>query len=181
MMKQAHTFDPATPGVPSVEDLPPAARFSLRAREASREALGAALGLALPTRIGERAEGAGREAVCLGPDEWLIVAPEAEGPAIAEALAATYESAPHAAANISDREVGFRVSGPGTLSLLAMGCPRDLAALAVGRAVRTVFDGASVVLWRDGEEEFRLDIWRSFAPHGRALLETGRAELAAGL
>jgi sarcosine oxidase, subunit gamma len=175
-----HNAD-ATAAIPTIEELPPVARFSLRARATARDSLGAALGLTLPTRIGDRARSGGREVVCLGPDEWLIVGPEADGPSIAEAAAAAYAATPHALANISDREVSVRISGPGTLSLLAMGCPRDLSKLASGRAVRTVFDGATVVLWRDGEEDFRLDAWRSFAPHCRALLETGLSELRAGL
>ena len=54
-------------------------------------------------------------------------------------------------------------------------------ALAEGRAVRTVFDSATVVLWRDGPAEFRMDIWRSFAPHVRSLLAQAEAELIAGL
>jgi sarcosine oxidase subunit gamma len=53
--------------------------------------------------------------------------------------------------------------------------------LKPGRAVRTVFDGVQVVLWRDAPDAFRLDVWRSFMPHVRALLETGRRELATGL
>ncbi|GAD57192.1 sarcosine oxidase subunit gamma [Limimaricola cinnabarinus] len=121
-----------------------------------------------------------RTALCLGPDEWLIHAPEAERDAIVEAGAAAYASAPHALVEISDREISYAVSGPAARELLTIACPRDLDRLATGRAMRTVFDTAQVVLWRDGEDAFRLDVWRSFAPHVRALLETGRAEIAAG-
>ncbi|WP_102108662.1 sarcosine oxidase subunit gamma [Oceaniglobus roseus] len=176
-----HTDDFAPEDLPAIEVLPPAARFSLRARPAQAEVLGRALGLTLPGRVGERTGEAGREAMCLGPDEWVILAPEEDGAAIVQALADAYGEAPHALADISDREIRFRVSGKGTLDLMAMGCPRDVSAIAPGRGARTVFDGATVVLWRDGEEDVRLDVWRSFAPHVRDLLETGRAELAAGL
>jgi sarcosine oxidase subunit gamma len=158
------------------------ARVSLRARTEDRGTLAAALGAGLPARVGDRAEGAGgRAALCLGPDEWLLTAPEAGLGALLDALAAVYAEAPHAAIDISDRELTVAVEGPRARELLSIGCPRDLARLEPGRAVRTLFDGVQVVLWRDGPEAFRLDAWRSFMPHVRALLETGRRELATGL
>ena len=51
--------------------------------------------------------------------------------------------------------------------------------IAPGTGCRTVFDEAQVILWRDGPEAFRLDVWRSFLPHVVALLETGMRELRA--
>lgn len=47
--------------------------------------------------------------------------------------------------------------------------------------VRTVFDSATIVLWRDGPAEFRMDIWRSFAPHVRSLLAQAETELSAAV
>ena len=67
------------------------------------------------------------------------------------------------------------------LDLLATGCPRDVEALAEGGGVRTVFDSATIVLWRDGPAEFRMDIWRSFAPHVRSLLAQAETELSAAV
>jgi sarcosine oxidase gamma subunit len=37
------------------------------------------------------------------------------------------------------------------------------------------------VLVRDGETEFTLSAWRSFAPHVADLLATGQREFASGL
>lgn len=185
MTRQRHDFAPAA-GAAAVEirDVAPSARVSLRARDGA--ALSGALGLDLPARVGDQAEGgqgakAGRTALCLGPDEWLLTAPEAGLEALLSDLSGAYGAAPHAAVDISDREVTFAVEGPRAAELLSIGCPRDLARLEPGRAVRTVFDGVQVVLWRDGPSAFRLDVWRSFASHARELLETGRRELAAGL
>ena len=67
------------------------------------------------------------------------------------------------------------------LDLLATGCPRDLARMPVGDGTRTVFDTAQVVLTREAEDRFHLTVWRSFAPHVRALLDLAARELAAGL
>ena len=69
----------------TITELPPATRIALRL--ADREAAAAALGLDLPTRIGTRAVAGERSALCLGPDEWLIEAPAADGAALAATLA----------------------------------------------------------------------------------------------
>lgn len=176
MTTQKHDF---AAGPVTIEELAPAARFALRVRAGHRAAVSAALALDLPMRVGDRVEANGREALCLGPDEWLVLAPESTAPAAA--AAAIYGEAPHSLVEISDREITLRLSGPQVLDLLATCCPRDVAALAVGRGVRTVFDSATVTLWRDGPETFRMDVWRSFLPHVRALLGLAEAELRAGL
>ena len=165
----------------SVSDLPTSARFSLRVGPAERAAASRALGLDLPERIGVRVVEGGRSALCLGPDEWVLHAPEAEAAAIRDAFAAVESEAPHSLVDISDREIALAIEGPAALDLLACGCPRDLARLPVGAGTRTVFDSAQVVLTREAEDRFRLEIWRSFAPHVRAILATATAELAAGL
>ena len=163
----------------TVSLLAPVARFSLRVGDAEREAAAAALGIGLPERIGRRTAAEGIEALCLGPDEWLVLAPETEAGRIAEACDAAYANAPHSLTEITDREVTVRIEGQRAAELLTLGCPRDIDRLPVGEARRTVFDGVAVVLWRDGDQSFRIDIWRSFAPHVIALLETGCAEFAA--
>lgn len=139
----------------------------------------AASGLALPTKIGEREAEGTRTALCLGPDEWLLETPEADGPTLREALAGL--AGPFSAVEVSDREVTFALEGTGVLDLLATGCPRDLARMPVGSGARTVFDTVQVVLSREAENRFHLSVWRSFVPHVRALLDIAARELAAGL
>ena len=156
---------------------PAPGRLSLRARQATLPALGGALGVALPERIGQRSAAAGIEAICLGPDEWTIVTP-ADGVAGLLAAGAGVDQ-PHSLVDISGREVTLRIDGPRASELLTLGCPRDIATIAVGEGRRTLFDGATVVLWRDGENSFRMDVWNSFAPHLVQLLEIGARELAA--
>lgn len=176
MTDQKHQFDLSPV---RVEDLPPVLRLSLRVRPAHRDRLGRALGLDLPARIGARMAADGTEALCLGPDEWLIAAPEGADPA--SAARAIYPDVPHSLADISDREISLRLSGPAVLDLLASCCPRNVAAMPVNGGARTVFDCATVILWRDGPADFRMDVWRSFAPHVRALLAQVQGELATGL
>lgn len=176
MTYEKHQFEAA---LVTVEDLPPALRLSLRVKPPHRETLARALGLDLPVRVGARSRNGDTEALCLGPDEWLIVAPE--GTDLAASARAAGPAAPYSLVDISDRETTLRLSGPAVLDLLAACCPRNVAAMPAGGAARTVFDSATVILWRDGPAEFRMDVWRSFAPHVRALMAQVRTELAAGL
>ena len=153
-------------------------RLSLRAR-GDLAALNAALGLTLPDRIGRRAAAGAVEAIRLGPDEWtLLVAADAVA-GVAAACAAAYAAHPHSLVDISGREVTLLIEGPKAVELLTLGCPRDIAAIPAGEGRRTLFDGASVVLWRDAADRFRIDVWNSFAGHVADLLETGCKELAA--
>ncbi len=156
----------------------PVARFSLRARPAARATLARVLGLPLPDRIGARSRAEAREALRLGPDEWLIHAPEAEAPRLTADCAAAYDAAPHSLVEITDREVTFTLTGPKATELLTLGLPRDPDSIAVGEGRRTIFDGQTVVLWRDEDQAYRMDVWRSFAPHLAHLLATGCRELA---
>lgn len=176
MTNQKHQFD-ASPVL--VEEAAPVLRLSLRVKPAHRDAVARALSLTLPTRVGQRAAAGEVEALCLGPDEWVIVAPE--GSALQDAARAVYGDAPHSLVDISDREITLRLSGPAVLDLLASCCPRNVAAMAVGSAARTLFDSATVVLWRDGASDFRMDVWRSFTPHVLSLMNQVRRELSSGL
>lgn len=177
------TFEPgpiARSSAVRVTLLAPVARFSLRARAADLPALGQALGLDLPQTIGDRARAGTTGVLCLGPDEWHILAAETDAAGLASACAAIYDATPHSLTDISDREVSVLIEGPAASELLTLGCPRDIDRIAPGRGCRTVMDGVTVLLRRDAPDRFRLDIWRSFAPHVIDLLRTGCAELAIG-
>lgn len=162
----------------TVEMLAPVARLSLRARPNALPQLSTALGLDLPVRIGTRASAGATEALCLGPDEWQILSPEADLARLSAACAKVYADAPHSLTEISDRELTVQITGPKAAELLTLGCPRDIDTIQVGQGRRTLFDGATVLIWRDADQSFRMDIWRSFAPHVVALLKTGCTELA---
>lgn len=154
------------------------ARFSLRAR-GDLGPLEGALGLTLSGRIGTRTDAGMLQAMRLGPDEWVLHVPESAASGIRSACEAIYAAHPHSLVEISGREVTFVIEGPRAVELLTLGCPRDIETIAVGEGRRTLFDGATVLLWRDEETLFRMDCWNSFAPHLLHLLETGCRELAA--
>ncbi len=142
-----------------VAALPPATRLSLRTADAA--AAGAALGFTLGTPIC-RAEAAGpRAALKLGPDEWLLLAPDGEAAALMGVAVAG------SLVDVSHRSTAIEISGPFAVEALAAFVALDLdaAAFPVGMCSRTVFGKAEIVLWRTAAEVFRIEVWRSFAPY----------------
>lgn len=164
----------------SVAVLPPVARFNLRIAPGDLAVASEALGAVMPSKIGQGAAHDERAAWCLGPDEWLLHAPEAEQATIVATFASARADTPHSLTVISDREFTIEISGPRAAELLSVGCPLDLARMAPGTAKRTVFDSAQVVLICDGPQAFRIEVWRSFFPHVHELLEIATQELASG-
>jgi sarcosine oxidase, subunit gamma len=150
----------------ALEPLPAAARYILRGGEPVRAAAAAAAGVGIPiepcraTLQGERA------ALWLGPDEWLLIAPEHDG-ALAGSLAKALAGLPHSLVDVSHRQIAGELRGPHAVTLLAAGCPLDLdeSAFPVGMCTRTVLAKAEVVLWRTGVESFRLEVARSFVAY----------------
>lgn len=167
-------------GPVSLTLLPEAARFSLRIDPGSLDSASKALGVILPSKIGKRAASGTRSALCLGPDEWEILAGEEERMEIEAAFAAIYPKAPHSLTDTSDREITILIEGVQAAELLSVACPIDFGQLASGDGKRTVFDSAQVVLYRDSEDSFRMQVWRSFLPHVWELLNIANREFAAG-
>lgn len=161
--------------------LPMGARFNLRIARALVEEASTAFCVQLPDTIGVAVSKAKRTALCLGPDEWVLYAEASDISAVTKAYEGIYASAPHSLVDISEREIAVSISGEHAMTLLSVGSPIDLKKIVIGEGRRTVFDGASVVLHRDGETDYRLEVWRSFLPHVWDLLNTANRELAAGL
>lgn len=144
---------PATPfvaGGVTISLAPPMARYSLRARQG--EALEALLGVKVPNKIGAT-EG---NIACLGPDEWLIRAPAGTILPVAEGLTV-------AVTDVSERSICLYIEGPRAAQLIMSGCPQDLERFPVGKASRTVFETVEIVLIRQANDQFHIEVWRSFA------------------
>lgn len=159
----------------------PLARFVLRGVAAADPA-GAALGGPLPRTVNRAATAGARSALCIGPDEWLLLAPDADKAAFEAALQAALASVPHALVDVSHRQTAILLDGPGAALALNAAVPLDLGTTAfpVGMATRTIFEKAEIVLWRTGPESFHVEVWNSFAPYVWDLLEAVRTENAAG-
>ena len=142
----------------------PLARWSLRGRDPG--ALTRAVGHKVPARIGESLGGM----LCLGPDEWLLRLPEGSSIPLGEGL-------PLSVVDISERAVSLVLEGPHAIGVLSSGCPRDLSKWAVGYGSRTLYETVEMVLIREAEERWVVEVWRSFAPWLHLALVTAASHL----
>jgi sarcosine oxidase, subunit gamma len=155
------------PGV-TLTPAPPANRVSLRADPADAKALSKALGLELPMTPKTSARNDhGRLVAWLGPDEWLIIDEKADPLADLEKVTAL-----HSAVDISHRNSAILVSGKGARATVQSGCPQNLSdkMFPVGAASRSVMGKIEVLILRTGDNEFRVECWRSFSDYAFAML-----------
>jgi sarcosine oxidase subunit gamma len=150
-------------------------RFSLRTSGAARVEAGAAFSCPLPPRIGGLEQREGRYALCVGPDEWFLLAPIAESETIEERFRAL--ETPHSLVDVGNREVGIDVSGPAATLTLNSGSALDLSIMAPGSGARTIFDKAPIVLIKFSADHYRLEVWQSFATHAWDLLAAASREI----
>ena len=108
----------------------------------------------LPTRIGDVGDASGDLAIMLGPDEWLLIG----------AVKGDSAGQPVSIVEVSDRQIGFDITGPRSAELLVSGCPLDLERMVVGRGTRTIYETVEIVVIKRAPDAFRLEVWRSFAP-----------------
>jgi sarcosine oxidase, subunit gamma len=161
-----------------IHRLPPVRRWSLRCRAGSVAAIGAALGLPLPEAMCRANGQDGRAALHLGPDEWLLRAPDDDAAWVAS-IAAAVQGKPFSLVGIGDRQLGLMITGPSAEAILSAGCPLDLGekAFPIGMCTRTIFAKAEVLLWRR-DEGFIVEYWRSFADYIEGLLDQAENDLA---
>jgi sarcosine oxidase, subunit gamma len=158
--------DAASPAI--IRPLPGAARFSLRLREEDAAAIGEAAGFSVDQRLNRFAARGERLSRRLGPNEWLLIGPEADGEAIAAEIAATLGERFHSLVDIGHRNVAIEVKGAHAADIINAGCPLDLfeASFPTGMATRTILGKAEIVLARtDDTPTFRVECWRSFASY----------------
>lgn len=159
--------------------LPAAARVAFRASDDDAIArAGAAFGVALPREVCRAAVDGERAALWLGPDEWMLVATNENGADVVAALESALGDRPCSVVDVSDRSLALAIEGVEVEAVLASACPLDLAlaAFPVGMCTRTVLAKSEITLRRTSETTFVIDVWRSFAPYVRGVLEEARRE-----
>ena len=129
----------------------PMVRYSIRARQP--QALETLFNARFPHKIGATEGGI----ACLGPDEWLLRAGEGTAIPMGEGL-------PLAVTDISERAVCLIVEGARAAEVLMSGCPLDLELFAAGRATRTIYETVEIILIREAQDCFHVEVWRSFSP-----------------
>ena len=128
----------------------PMQRYALRARRA--ENLETVFQVTMPRKIGASEGGI----ACLGPDEWYLRTE-------AGATIPTASGLPVAITDISDRSTCLVLEGPRAAEILMSGCPIDLDNFAIGRATRTIYETVEVMIIREADDRFHVELWRSFA------------------
>ena len=155
------------------------ARFTLRVADAGRRDAGAAFGCPIPARIGDFEQREGRLALCVGPDEWFLLAPIVEAQKIVDGFRQVVT--PHSLVDVSHREVGIDVSGPSASVALNSGSALDLSNMSPASSTRTIFDKAPIVLVKHSDDQYRIEVWQSFATHVWELLAAASREIALGI
>lgn len=147
--------------------LTPATRLVLQGGPAARAAAGEAFGVPLPESPCRANSVESRAALWLGPDEHLLLGRHEDRQIIAAGLEAALTGIGHSLVDVSQRQIALRVSGPHAAAILNTGCPLDLdpAEFPPGMCTRTLFGKSDIILWRRGDEEFHLEVWRSFSDY----------------
>lgn len=156
-------------------------QIGLRAEpgSAAHAALSAATGVHLPSAVGQVVGTEDGTAVLwLGPDEFLLVAPDGSEP-FSSLVAALGDEAGQVVDLSANRTV-IELSGPSARAVLEKSCPADLhpRSFEIGSAITTVLGPVPVLLWKTGEQTFRVLPRASFADYTARWLLDGMAEFA---
>lgn len=157
------------------------ARFILRIDPQDLAAASNVWGAGLPPTIGGLVSSSSRMATCIGPDEWYLIAPLAEQDAIESAFAELYGTTIHSLVDVGHREVGIAVEGPEAVVALQASIAFEIAAMPVGSGCRTIIDRAQIILLREADDRFRVEVWHSFADHVWHLLAGVCQEIELGV
>jgi sarcosine oxidase subunit gamma len=151
------------------------AQVSLRAEEA----LAPRVPFALPAEPNTWTRGGGREALWLGPDEWLVVAAPGQAAAVVAELEAALDGLHRSVVDVSAYRTVVELAGADRFDLLAQGCALDLhpRSWRDGRCAQTLL-GRAPVLLQEREAATRIFVRTSFANHLAGWL--GRAATPAG-
>jgi sarcosine oxidase subunit gamma len=156
----------------SARPLPPMGRFVFRGATDTARRCESTFGINFPVEINRASVAAGRAALWLGPDEWLLLFPEAEGNTLLQRLSAALLGIPHSLVDVGQRQTAIELRGPYAAALLNAYVLLDLSAAAfpVNAATRTILAKAEIALWRTAADNFQIEVSRSFAPYVAGLL-----------
>lgn len=164
----------------AIRELPFHTQISLRGDAADAGFLGDcmdALAVAPPTQAGAAAAASDVQILWLGPDEWLILAPESRRLSLIDALERSLSGRHVAVSDVSASRTLVELAGTRARHVLAKGCGLDLhpRAFATGRCAQTLIARTQVLLFqRSDVPAYWLSVRNSFAPYlAKWLLEAG--------
>lgn len=143
------------------------------------EAVQRSFGLDLPQKVGDvSGDPAGREILCLGPDEWWLTDAAEESEDLVRALEEATAGLFAQVVDTSDNWFALEIAGPRARDVLAKACPLDLhpRSFEPGRCAQSLLSKAPMTLQQlDETPAFRLHVRRSFADYAwRWLSDAGR-------
>jgi sarcosine oxidase subunit gamma len=155
-----------------MEELPFLTQIGLRG-DAGRKSFGDAVmkatGCALPVAACTVSTAGDVSILWLGPDEWLVIAPEARRSSLLDAVQSALAKQHAAVIDLSANRTVIALNGPAARQVLEKACLHDLhpRAFPVGRVVGTVLARTQVFLEKTGEgpDSYRLHVRCSFARH----------------
>lgn len=154
------------------------------------KAVSGALGVPLPSAVGEvsqglRVEGGAVSVVWLSPDEWLaVLGDEAEtgvaSTAVVESLNVALGERRGQVVDVSSNRTTLELSGPNARAVLDKTIELDLhpREFPVGRVVSTQMESVAVILWRIAEDTWHLMPRASFSDHVVLWLADGMREFS---
>jgi sarcosine oxidase, subunit gamma len=168
----------------TIRSLQAEARWSLRLPERAVALTNVIAGFQLGQPVNRFLVHEGRTSARLGPDEWLLLAPEADAEMISAELSLALKDQVHALVDISHRNIAMTVSGAAAAAVLNAGCPLDLhaAQFPPGMVTRTLLGKCEILLFRSDSganadaPSYRIECWRSFATYVSAFLAESARE-----
>ena len=142
------------------------ARFVLRGDPEVLNPLAVGVGVGLPDTL-RFTQIDGCSACWLGPDEWLILAPQERAGTLSTNIQSALAGQVYSWVDVTHRQIGLEISGRLAQLALNSGCPLDLdpSAFPAGMVARTLFHKAEIILLREDKAQFFIEIGRSFAPY----------------
>ncbi|MBQ6640974.1 MAG: sarcosine oxidase subunit gamma [Saccharopolyspora sp.] len=145
-------------------------QVNLRAAPEQLARLGNAAGIPLPRKANRVGGDVQRAALWLGPDEWLLMAPDGEAASLRDALGSAGAAS---VVDLSANRTTLRLSGGSARDVLEKVCSLDLhpRAFAAGHCAQTLLGRTQAVLWQLGPEpDYRILVRNSFAGYLADLL-----------
>ncbi|MBK1787664.1 sarcosine oxidase subunit gamma [Prauserella cavernicola] len=129
------------------------------------DALGRALGTALPAEPNTWTHTADGQLIWLGPDEWLLTSAGGDPAELERELGWVVSAFDGAAVDVSAQRTSLRLRGELARELLSLGCSLDLrpTAFPAGTCAQTHVGQTVVLLLALGADDFRLFVRQSFA------------------
>jgi sarcosine oxidase subunit gamma len=156
-----------TGGGVTIEHVPFLTQIDVRLDPESRRPDGPVdLGTALPLTPNLSELDGEREALWLGPDEWLVVASPGQAERLLAEMEFTLDGIPHSVVDVSANRSVIDMAGPRLLEILSKGCAIDLhpSRWANAECAQTMLARAQVILQRRAAT-MRIFVRPSFADY----------------